>query len=186
MVQTSLKKLTLEEFLTSPQSNGRYELIDGAAIPKMSPKYFHAASQLQLLFQLKQWSQESGRVVPEWAIILQRQGKDWVPDPDLLYISYEQLPADWQHNEACPLPPELAIEIVSPGQNFGQLAEKAADYLTASVLRVWIVDPIAKSITVFAPNAVPITYRNNRILTDPLLPDLELIPQQLFQQAGLP
>ncbi len=186
MVQTPIKKLTLEEFLASPQSDDRYELIDGAAIPKMSPKRFHSRTQRTCLHLLEDWGDDRGEIGLEWAIRLKRQGEDWVPVPDLLFISHKRLPPQQPlDDEACPVPPELAIEIVSPGQTFGQLAENAADYLAAGILRVWIVDPMAKSITVFAPNAVPITYRDDRLLTDPLLPDLEFTAQKLFKQAGL-
>ncbi|WP_277878045.1 Uma2 family endonuclease [Leptolyngbya sp. FACHB-261] len=44
-------------------------------------------------------------------------------------------------DEACPIAPELVIEIISPGQTFGEMTQKATDYLSAGVLRVWIVDP---------------------------------------------
>ena len=185
MIQTS-EILTLEEFLASPQGDGRYELIDGVAIAKMSPKRFHSRTQRACLHRLEDWGQERGEIGLEWSIRLKRQGRDWVPVPDLLFVSHKRLPPHPLGDEACPIPPDLAIEIVSPGQTFGDLAEKAADYLAAGVLRVWVVDPSARSITVFAPNAVPITYRGNRVLSDPLLPDLEFTPQEIFAQAGLP
>ncbi len=43
MIQTKTQ-LTLEEFLTLPEGEGdiTYELIDGQALPKMSPKKFHS------------------------------------------------------------------------------------------------------------------------------------------------
>ena len=55
-------------------------------------------------------------MLPEWAILLKRQDKDWVPVPDLTYISYARLPKSWRRNEACPAIPELVIEIISPAQ----------------------------------------------------------------------
>jgi Uma2 family endonuclease len=89
-------------------------------------------------------------------------------------------------DEACPIPPELVIEIISPGQTFGQLAEKATDYLEAGVSRVWVVDPQARSITVFYPDAPPRTYTKTALLTDSLLEELQLTPQQVFGEAKLP
>ncbi len=53
-----------------------------------------------------------------------------MPVPDLLYVSYERLSRDWNEDEPCPVPPELVIEIISPGQSFGEMTEKATDYLT--------------------------------------------------------
>lgn len=152
-----------------------------------------------------------------------------MPTPDILYISYERLPANWDENEACPVPPDLVIEIISPfgfeslqdarglatatltaetafstrgfafakrlvektatlspGQTFGQITAKAKDYLDAKVLRVWVVDIKARSITVFYPDAAPQTYMRAEILTDILFEGLEFTAGQVFQKAKIP
>ena len=184
MVQTSQTKLTLEEFLASPQSDEPYELVDGEAVPKFSPKRFHAKTQRALLRLLEDWGEERGEIGVEWSVTLQRRGKAWVPIPDLLFVAQERLPDDLG-DEPCPVPPDLAIEIISPDQTFGEMVEKAVDYLAAGVIRVWIVDPRAKSITVFVPDAVPVTHRGDRVLVHPALPGLELTAQQVFERAGL-
>jgi Uma2 family endonuclease len=185
MTQAVTRKLTLQEFLVLPEGEPYNELIDGEAVPKVSPKRFHSRSTGSLFTLLNLWGQDKGEVGIEWAIVLTRHGKDWVPVPDLLYISNERLTLDEFEDGPCPVPPELAIEIISPDQTFGEMTEKATDYLNARVLRVWVVDPKAKSITVFAPDTAPITYRGDRPLADQLLPGLELTAQQVFQQAGL-
>lgn len=41
-------KLTLEQFWALPEGETAYELVDGQAIPKMSPKYFQSSLQLWL------------------------------------------------------------------------------------------------------------------------------------------
>ena len=187
MVQTPPQKLTLAEFLASPQSNDRCEFVDGEAIPKvsLSPKRFHAGVQKALIKLLDNWAQPRGHFYPEWSVILQRRGQDWAPIPDLTYVSFERLSAEWLEDAPCPIPPDLAIEIISPDQTFGEMTEKATDYLAAGISRVWIVDPKAQSITIFAPDSLPVTYRGDRPFTDPLFPDLQLTAQQVFQQAGL-
>ena len=88
-------------------------------------------------------------------------------------------------DEACPVPSELVIEIISPDQTFGEMSQKAIDYLNGGVSRVWVVDPKAKTITIFYPDAPPQTKRGEAILTDNLLEGLQLTPQQVFQQAGI-
>ncbi|EGJ30796.1 MULTISPECIES: Uma2 family endonuclease [Moorena] len=178
--------LTLEEFLAMPSTDVTYELVEGLPVPKMSPKRFHARVTGALYTLLDQWCQEKGEVNPEWAIALQRHGQNWVPVPDLTYISVQRLPSEVIEDEACPVPPELAIEIISPGQTFGQLAEKATDYLEAGVLRVWVVDPQARSITIFYPDAPPRTYTKAALITDSLFEGLELTPEQVFGKARLP
>jgi Uma2 family endonuclease len=181
----STKYLTLQEFFELPEGDRPYELINGQAIPKMPPKSFHSAVQAAVIVLLQNWIQRKGRIYPEWAIKLQRNGVDWVPVPDLTYISCDRLGTDWMLDEACPVAPELTIEIISPGQSFGDLAEKATDYLRAGVARVWLIDTQAKSITIFYPDTLPQTLRGTTPIADDLFPELELTPQQIFQQAGL-
>lgn len=182
---SSTTRLTLEEFLALPEADVTYEYIEGQAVPKMAPKFFHSRIQKTLLLLLDRWSENKGRVEPEWAVKLKRNGVDWVPVPDLTYISYERLSADWLLDEPCPIAPELAIEIISPGQSFGDLTEKAMDYLNAGVSRVWVIDPQAKSITIFYPDAPPQTKKGTATLNESLLEGLQLTPQQIFWQAGL-
>ena len=68
----------------------------------------------------------------------------------------------------------------------GDLTQKATDYLAAGVLRVWIIDSQARSVTVFYPDAPPRTYTKSATITDSILEGLELTPHQIFQQARLP
>ncbi|WP_413198785.1 Uma2 family endonuclease [Nostoc piscinale] len=190
MVQSSNQRLTVEEFLALPEGDITYEFVDGEAVPKykndeMSPKFFHGATTGALFIILSIWAEKKGRVVVEWAIKLTRNQQDWIPIPDLTYISYNRLAADWLQDEACPVAPELVIEIISPGQTFGDMAEKATDYLNAGVSRVWVVDTKARTITVFVPASLPITYRHHQLITDDLFPELEISPNVIFQRAGL-
>lgn len=185
MIQ-STRKLTVEEFFALSVSDVAYELIEGQAIPKMSPKRFHAGVQKALLILMDAWAENKGYLYPEWAVRLKRNSEDWVPVPDITYISYSRLTADWLEDEACPVAPELVIEIISPGQTFGGLSQKATDYLTAGVLRVWIIDSQERSVTVFYPDAPPRTYTKSSTITDSIPEGLELTPHQIFRHAGLP
>ena len=178
-------KLTLQEFLALPAGDVTYEFVNGQAVPKVSPKYFHSSLQQALLFIFSAWCKNQGRVRPEWAIILKRKGQDWSPVPDVTYISYERLPASWKRNEACPLPPELVIEIISPDQTLKNFEDKTKDYFDAGVSRVWIVDPEAISIMVFYPDSSSQLYTDTTPILDTLLPKLELTVRQVFEVAEL-
>ncbi len=178
MVSTPVKKLTKAEFWAIADASDRpCELIDGVSIVKMSPKYFHSRSTGTIFTALQLWGANRGRVGIEWAIDL---NDEYTPVPDLMYISFDRLPLTWQENAACPVAPELAIEIISPGQTFGQMIQKASIYLSNNVLRVWIIDPSAQSLTVFYPDAAPITYTGDRVISDPIFPDLSIVTSQLF------
>ncbi|MCS7031687.1 MAG: Uma2 family endonuclease [Gloeomargarita sp. SKYG116] len=188
---TTQKKLTVAEFLALPEGDITYELVEGQAVPKdkpMSPQRFHASLQKRLLWLLETWcrTQEKGDVYTELAIGLHRRGEPWFPVPDLTYVSFERWPEQWTTDGPCPVAPELVVEVLSPSQTFGDMAQKAVDYLEAGVNRVWIVDPAAKTITVFYPDRPPRTFRDTQSLSDELLPGLTVIPQEVFAQARIP
>ena len=185
MDTTQLENLTLEEFLAMPEGETGFELVDGRAIPKMSPKYFHSSLQKTLLRLLEDCCRGKGRILPEWAIVLQRNGRDWVPAPDLTYVSYDRLPKQWKRNEACPVPCTLAIEIVSPGQTFAEFEQKAVDYLNAGCDRVWVVEPEVARLTAFFPSGEHFVYEGDRPIEDELLPGLSLSVTRIWQEAEL-
>ncbi|NEP40721.1 MAG: Uma2 family endonuclease, partial [Okeania sp. SIO2H7] len=83
---TTDRQLTLQEFLELPPGDEdiTYELIDGRAIPKMSPKFFHSKLTRALLYLIDDWCEGRGQVCPEWSVKLTRKGRDWVPTPELL------------------------------------------------------------------------------------------------------
>lgn len=182
---TTLQRLTPEDFLSLPVGDTTYELIDGQTVPKMSPKKFHARLTRVLLMLLTDWAGEAGEACPELAVALMRDGEDWIPVPDILYLSQERFPPDWDEDGPCSVPPDLAIEIISPGQTFGQLSAKAEDYLAAGVKRVWVVDSKARSITVFYPDASPRTLVGEAVLRDELLTGLVVVPAQVFRRARI-
>lgn len=179
-------QLDLQAFLALPESDERYELVDGELIPKMSPTSPHSRTQKRLLRLLDNWCETSGcgEVNPEWTVALQRRRLDWAPVPDLAYISYARVPADWDGEGPCPGIPELVIEIISPGQTFGELTQKATDYLQAGVDRVWVVDIKAQSVTIFRRDELPQTVKASEAISDPLLPGLELPVFRLFGKAA--
>ena len=183
-------KLTIQEFLSLPESDTIYELVDGAALPKykneqMSPKFFHGSTTGSLFILLSKWAQEKGRVVIEWSVKLTENQQDWIPVPDLTYVSYQRLPIDWLKDEPCPVIPELVIEIISPGQTFGDMIEKATYYLQAGIDLVWVVDTVSRTITVLTSSSLPTTFRNQEIINHELLPDLQITPEEVFKNAGL-
>lgn len=182
---TTNQKLTLTEFLKLSTQDVNYEFVDDYAVPKVSPKFYHSSLQLTLGLLIRKWCKGKGRVVPEWAIILRRKGKDWCPVPDLTYISYQRLPKTWQYNEACPVPPELVIEIISPGQTMQEFVDKAQDYFAAGIARVWVIEPEAMSIRVFFPAEEIQVYTDDMLIIDDLLPGFELTVKQLFTEAEL-
>lgn len=189
------RKLTPEEFLILPESDITYEFVDGYAVPKdsepMAPKRFHSRIQPVLWRMLEDWCSDANCTKPgtahtEWAIALTRKSKQWIPIPDVTYISDERLPPAKMTDDTCQVIPELVIEIISPSQSFGEISRKATDYLEAGIPRIWVVDSGLKSITVYYADAAPKTYLGSQTIEDKLLPGLVVVPQDVFEQARIP
>ncbi|NJK63745.1 MAG: Uma2 family endonuclease [Synechococcaceae cyanobacterium SM2_3_1] len=183
------QQLSVTDFFSLPDGDIPYELVSGKAIPKdepMSLQRFHSSIQKQLLLLLNAWCQGKGDVYTELAVILRRNEEDWIPVPDLTYVSFARWPEQLTSDGPCPIVPELVIEIISPSQTFGKMTDKATAYLKNGILRVWVVDPAAKSLTVFYPDGPPQTFSGSVVMQEDLLPGLEVIPQQLFEQARIP
>jgi Uma2 family endonuclease len=182
------KYLTLEEFLNLPEGDITYELQAGQAIAKISPKRIHSRLQPVLWSILEDWgsstdSVHQGFAYTEWAICLQREDEDWCPVPDVTYISDGKLADLDLANEACPVPPELVIEILSPSQSLEEMTRKALDYLAAGVQRVWLISDRHRSLTVFAPETPPMTYQGDQPIQDELFPQLAFTVNELFRKA---
>jgi Uma2 family endonuclease len=71
--------------------------------------------------------------------------------PDVAFISKIKQPKLAYTEGYNPLPPDLAIEIISPNDNERKLSLKIANYLAAGTV-VWVVRPDVKEVEVFAPN----------------------------------
>jgi Uma2 family endonuclease len=52
-------------------------------------------------------------------------------------------------------------------------------------LRVWVIDVMYRTLTVFYADRAPETYRGDRLITDELFPDLSVSSEQFFVKAGI-
>jgi Uma2 family endonuclease len=70
--------------------------------------------------------------------------------PDTAFISYSKRPKGEHVDGYAPHAPDLAVEVISPGNTEEEMSIKIANYLAAGTL-VWRFEPLKKRVTVFAP-----------------------------------
>ena len=103
---------------------------------------------------------------------------DVVRAPDLAFIARDRMP-DHIPDGFFEIPPDLAIEIVSPGDRYQDVLEKAAEYLDHGVREVWIVyDP--RRIEVLRQGENPFVVVPGMQLETPLLPGLSIAVADVF------
>jgi Uma2 family endonuclease len=78
-------------------------------------------------------------------------------------------------------PPDIAIEIVSPGQSVNALVRRCLWYVANRVQVALLVDPVDKSVLAFRPNGrVSVWHGTDRIDLSEVLPDFVLTVEELF------
>ena len=53
-----------------------------------------------------------------------------------------------------PIPPDLAVEVISPGDLVSELNQKLEEYLRAGVKLVWVIDPQQRTVWVHHPDGM--------------------------------
>ena len=138
------KKMTLEEFLESDLEG--YEYVKGEVIPMPPASWEHGLISARVFLRLGTYVEENrlGAVVtPDTGF---QVGERFLK-PDVAFLSTAHLPDDT--SKASPVPPDLAVEVVSPSDVFRRVIEKAFAYLEAGTQMVWIVEPTSQTVRVY-------------------------------------
>ena len=89
---------------------------------------------------------------PEGGFLLARD-PDIMRAPDASFISFDRLPPGPLPDSYMPVPPDLAVEVVSPHDRAVEILEKVSEYLSAGTRLVWVVYPILKEVHVYRADA---------------------------------
>lgn len=75
--------------------------------------------------------------------------KDRIRKPDVSFIAAGRLDdAEYQEGHT-PIPPDLAVEVVSPNDKISDLDEKIAEFLQAGVRLIWVLHPRVRTVDVY-------------------------------------
>ena len=77
--------------------------------------------------------------------------------------------------------PDIAIEVVSPGDTAAELEQKVGEYLAAGSRRVWVVYPSSRRVMVHHTDGTAMSYSDDAAIEDPeLLPGFSLPLAEIF------
>jgi Uma2 family endonuclease len=172
---------TLEEFLRRPERKPALEYFDGRVTQKVSPKMRH--SRLQGRFV--EWFNE--QTVPHKLAIafpeLRTTYGGASPVPDVAVVVWDRLPRDatGEFLDDFYAPPDIAIEILSPGQRLAPLRRRWHWYVDHGVRVALLVDPATRTVVVFSLGAGEKTLRGDDAIDfADVLPGLQLRVDELF------
>jgi Uma2 family endonuclease len=158
------QRMTLEEFLELPEEEPALEYEDGVVTQKVPPQGKHAALQLAISELINRSSRPAKIALALPELRATYGGRSRVPD--IAVYRWERIPVDATGEIANDFrePPDIAIEIVSPGQSTNQLVLRCLSFVEQNVRAALLVDPAHKSVLIFRPGAVPIGLHQNDVV----------------------
>ena len=180
MISTAIK-YTYADYLETSDDE-RYELLHGELVMAPAPREIHQYVLINLIIAIGAFVKKHklGKVYSApFDVVLSDTN---VVQPDLLFVSTAR-----QHSitpENIQGAPDLVVEILSPSTAERDRSVKSDLYAEHGVHEYWIVDPYARTITVFLLNEGAFeevdTYSEGETLTSPILTGFSIALDEIF------
>lgn len=164
--------------ITEPET----EWVRGRALQKVSPTRSHALLQAAMLIALRSWAGERGEVGTEWRFRVSPHGERTRPlVPDVSFVAVERLRGLTGGDLEVPrLSPDVAVEVLSPGDRRPDVDDKIATYLAAGSTLVIVIDRVAKTVELHDEVSTAVLRRGETV-AHAALPGFALSVTALFQ-----
>lgn len=149
-MSTTQTLMTADDLFRQPPGQGRRELVKGE-LRMMAPAGFeHGDISLNIALRLRVFveAHQLGKVVAGETGFIIATNPDTVRSPDAAFVSSATLKTTGIPKQYFPGAPDLAVEVISPGDTLYDVDEKVADWLTAGTGIVWVINPKQKSVAV--------------------------------------
>jgi Uma2 family endonuclease len=170
-----------DQFVNRPENAARnFELIAGEIVEKRvsSPRSSAIGAFIAGLLAVFVRQQGLGRVTGADGGY-KVNGERYIPDA--AYVSKARQPAlpDDAYN---PLPPDLAVEVLSPTNDDEEMRVKVAHYLAAGTV-VWVVNPDKQRVEVYVSGQPPqILSANDTLTGGSVLPGFTVAVSEIFAE----
>jgi Uma2 family endonuclease len=143
-----------EELLAMPDSVD-FELVDGKLVERnMGLESSEVALRIAILIGMFLRDHRLGRLFgADAAFRCFPDAPNKVRKPDVSFIRNGRLPGDQTPTGYCPIYPDLAVEVISPGDMVYEVEEKVAEYLKVGVRLVWVVYPPTRNVRIHRPRS---------------------------------
>ena len=150
--------------LSEPDPTRVSQLVRGMVVREPRPGNRHGRVQVTLAVALGTWAREHGAACTVESGYVLSDEPATVRGPDVAVVleprSAAGVPGGWVRGA-----PDLAVEIVSPGDSWTATHAKILDYLDAGARLVWIVDPEARTVWVHRPDGTATLVRHEEMLS---------------------
>lgn len=182
---TMTQLITAEELAALPADGFRYELVKGE-LRKMPPAgYKHGKYAMLIGVPLGHYvlANKLGMVyAAETGFRIARE-PDTVRAPDVSFVRQEVLDRIGEPDDAYwPGAPDLAVEVILPGDTYSEVEEKVQDWLAAGTRMVIVVNPRRKTVTVHRSlSEVSVLIENDELDGADVVPGWKVAIKDLFR-----
>jgi len=178
----TIRYVTADELLVMPEDGFRRELV-GGEVRTLTPtgsRHGGIVAELTAVLHHHVMTNSLGQVFGAETGFRLASNPDTVRAPDVAFVRRERMPPGDLPEQFWPGPPDLAVEVLSPGDRIYEVEEKVDDWLQATALAVWVVNPRRRTVTVYRAGQPP------RIRTEAdMLDGEEFLPGFAFEVARL-
>jgi Uma2 family endonuclease len=170
MATTAPARATEADLLAQPKDGNKYELVDGQI--RMSPGGArHSQVSIRLAARLLAFATERGLGHAFDSSAGFRLPGGNVRSPDASFVAAGRFAGDRVPDDFADLAPDLAVEVVSPGDRPRHVLDKVGEYLEAGVRLVWVIDPQeSKAVVYRSPSDVRELGPDDRLDGEDVLP----------------
>ncbi len=171
--------LTAGDLPALPDPDLPHELWHGALRTVMPASAAHGSAVSRLLVILGQhvYEHDLGELFSESTGFLLERDPDTLLCPDVAFVAKGRLPAGGAGWSFLEVAPDLAVEILSPGDRPAAVRAKAAEYLRLGVRCVWELDPAARRVRMHVPaGGAPGRIATSELTESEVLDGGEILP----------
>ena len=158
--------LTADDLVKQPNDDARYELVKGV-LRKMPPAGFEhgiCAAEIGSRLNVHVKTHQLGYVCGAETGFKIAQNPDTVRAPDAAFVRQASIERQGIVKGYWEGAPDLAIEVISPGDTYAEVAEKVEEWLTAGCTMVWVINPRRETVEVYRSNENFTVLRGTDIL----------------------
>ncbi|MBI2939878.1 MAG: Uma2 family endonuclease [Chloroflexi bacterium] len=172
---------TVDDVFRLASKGQRYELVDGELVEMAPTGWEHGQIERRIGRALGDYVDEHqlGDVgVGEVLFQLDPAGR-LARAADVAFIRRERLPSK-AITGGFPGAPDLAVEIVSPGDSPQSVQRKVHDWLSQGASAVLVVYPDSRSVVLHHPDSIVTLHGDDELNLDPVLPGFRVKVGELF------
>ena len=182
-MRTDQALMTLADYAALDEPDDEYvsELVRGVVVREPRPGREHGRAQIRIGAALDSWARRTGAEVTAESGYILFEEPATLRGPDVAVVvhprSSEGELGDWVRGA-----PDVAVEVLSPSDTSTAMHQKTLDYLQAGAKLVWIVDPAARTVTVYRPDGSARVLREEETLEgEDVLEGFALALSDLFE-----